>query len=64
MSKRDKVFELFGPKLLECFLEIIFAENNLLRTRLSMPPQTKDQVYDEIINHFDSLPDYDWLEGP
>lgn len=62
MSKRDDVFELFGPKLLEGFLQLIFDENNLLRTALNMPPRTKQQVYDEIMNHANSLADYTWME--
>jgi len=62
MDKRSEVFALFGPKLLEGFLELIFTENNLLRTHLGMPPRTKDQVYDQITNHTTSLPDYAWME--
>lgn len=61
MAKRDEVFHMFGPKLLEGFLELIFAENNLLRTNAGMPPRTKQQVYDEIMNHVNSLPDYEWM---
>lgn len=61
MSKRDDVFEFFGPKLLEGFLELIFNENNLLRTNAGLPPRTKLQVYDEIMNHVNSLPDYEWM---
>lgn len=61
MSKRDEVFQMFGPKLLEGFLGLIFAENNLLRTHAGLPPRTKLQVYDEIMNHTTTLPDYEWM---
>lgn len=64
MDKRSEVFQMFGPKLLEAFLELIFAENNELRTRVGLPPRTKQQVYDEIVNHVTTLPDYDWMSPP
>lgn len=63
MDKRSEVFQMFGPKLLEGFLELIFDQFNLLRTHSGYPPLTKQQVYDEIMNHANSLPDYDWMEG-
>lgn len=63
MAKRDEVFQMFGPKLLEGFLELLFTENNVLRTRAGLPPRTKEQVHDEIINHTSTLPDYDWMEN-
>lgn len=62
MAKRDEVMRYFGPKLLEGFLEMIFNENNLLRTKAGLPPRTKLQVYDEIMNHVNSLPDYEWMQ--
>lgn len=61
MDKRSEVFRMFGPKLLEGFLELIFAEVNELRTHVGLPPRTKEQVYDQIMNHTTTLPDYDWM---
>lgn len=61
MAKRDEVFHLFGPKLLEGFLELIFSEVNELRTNAGLPPRTKQQVYDQIMNHANALPDYEWM---
>lgn len=61
MNKRSEVFELFGPKLLEGFCEMLLSELNILRTKAGLPPRTKQQVYDEIINHATTLPDYDWM---
>lgn len=61
MDKRSEVFQYFGPKLLEAFLELIFAENNELRIALGKSPRTKTQVYDIITNHVTTLPDYEWM---
>jgi len=61
MDKRSEVFQYFGPKLLEGFLELLFKENNELRTALGLPPRTKLQIYEQITNHVTSLPDYDWM---
>ncbi len=61
MDKRSEVFHMFGPKLLEGFLELILAELNELRVAAGLPPQTKQQAYDEIMNHANSLPDYEWM---
>lgn len=63
MDKRSEVLQMFGPKLLEGFLELIFDQFNLLRTHAGFPPLTKQQVYDEIVNHTTTLPDYDWMES-
>lgn len=61
MDKRSEVFQYFGPKLLEAFLELIFSENNELRTAAGLPPRTKLQIYDQITNHVTTLPNYDWM---
>jgi len=62
MDKRNQVFELFGPKLLEGFLNLIFLQFNQLRNIAGLPPLTKEQVFDEIMNDANHLPDYDWME--
>lgn len=64
MDKRSRVFQLFGPKLLEAFLELIFAEINELRTKLGLEARTKEQIYNQLINFNSSLPDYDWMTEP
>jgi len=61
MNKRSEIFVLFGPKLLEGFLELQFNQINILRQKAGLSPLTKDQVYDNIMNHANSLPDYDWM---
>lgn len=62
MEKRSEIFQKFGPKLLESFLELILSENNELRAAVGLPPRTKQQIYDQITNHFSSLPDYEWQD--
>lgn len=62
MAKRDEVFHHWGPLLLEAFLELIFTEVNILRTRAGLPPRTKDQVHDQITNHLSTLEPYDWMK--
>lgn len=61
MAQRDELFRIFGPLLLEGFLEMILSEINLLRTNAGLPPRTKQQVYDEIMNHTSTLEPYDWM---
>jgi len=63
MSKRDEVFDLWGPKLLEAFLHLILSEVNELRTKAGLAPRTKTQVYNQIMNDAIHLPDYDWMKG-
>lgn len=60
-DKRSEVFQMFGPKLLESLFELLFSETNELRTKVGLPPRTKEQVYEEIKNHVTSVPDYDWM---
>jgi len=61
MDKRSEVFELFGPKLQEAFLNLILSEVNELRSAQGLAPRTKTQVYNQITNDALHLPDYDWM---
>lgn len=61
-EKRDEVFIKFGPILLEGCLHIILDELNTLRTQHNLPPRTKLQFYDQIMNHTSTLKLYDWME--
>lgn len=61
MDKRSQVFQLFGPKLLEGFLNLILGEVNELRSDLGLAPRTKEQVYNQIMNDAQHLPDYEWM---
>lgn len=63
MSERDKLFQQFGPILLEAFCEMILSEINILRTRAGLPPRTKQQVIEEINNHLSTLEPYDWMNN-
>jgi len=62
MSKRDELFKTFGPKLIEATLHITLSEINIIRTELGLPERTPLQVWDQIMNHYSSLPDYEWME--
>lgn len=62
MDKRSEVFQLFGPKLLEAFLELILSEVNDLRTRRGLEPRTKQQIYEQLKDQAAALPDYDWMQ--
>ena len=62
MDKRSEVFQYFGPKLLESFLNLILSEINELRSAQGLAPRTKEQVYNQIMNDALHLPDYDWME--
>ena len=61
MDKRSEVLEHFGPKLIEGLALLVLDEINELRTALNKPPRTKDQVFDQLTNHYSTLPDYDWM---
>lgn len=62
MSKRDEVFQLFGPKLTEAFMRIVLDEINVLRCEHGLSLRTLAQIYDQITNHHSDLPDYDWMK--
>jgi len=61
MIERDDVFRMFGPKLLEGIIELIFKHENMFRSKLGLPALTKQQMYDEITNVANNLPDYKWM---
>lgn len=61
MDKRSVLMQHFGPKLIEGLAILTMIEINELRTKLNLPPRTKQQIYDQMMNHFSSLPDYDWM---
>lgn len=60
MDKRSEVFQHFGPKLLEGFLNLILNEINELRAHVGLPPRTKEQVHNQIMNDALHLPEYDF----
>lgn len=65
MSKRDDLFQRFGPRLLEAFMFLIKNDNNQLRELHGLPPRTDEQIYDQIINHLSTRPPFSFeTEGP
>lgn len=61
MDKRSEVLNHFGPKLIEGLALLVLDEINELRTAVDLPPRTKNQVFDQLTNHYSTLPDYDWM---
>jgi len=61
MSKRDDVFQKFGPILLEGCLKIILDEINTLRAAHGLSPRTEVQFYEQIVNHQSTLEPYPWM---
>ena len=59
--EREKLYQCFGPKLLEAIVLIIKDEINLLRTELGLPERTNEQIVNAVSAKLESLPDYDWM---
>ena len=59
---REKLYQCFGPKLLEAIVLIIKDEINLLRTELKLPERTNKQIINVISAKLESLFDYDWMK--
>ena len=58
---REKLYQCFGPKLLEAVVLIIKDEINLLRAELGLPKRTNKQIINAVSAKLESLPDYDWM---
>ena len=58
---RDKLYEHFGPMLLEATARVILDEINVLRIEAGLSERTIDQVITALKNKYDSLDDYDWM---
>lgn len=64
MAQRDELFQKFGPILLEAIVRLQVDEANRIRTKLGMPPITKEMFFNEINNHLSHLEPYDWMLNP
>lgn len=62
MTERDKLFQKFGPILLEAIVIMMVQETNRLRAQLNMQPVTKEMFFDEINNHLSEIQPYEWME--
>ena len=61
MTIRDRVYEHFGPILIEALCDIIMDEINILRERAGLAPRTKQQLIDALKAKHDELSPYDWM---
>ena len=64
MATRDEIMQRFGPILIESLAIVVLDEINVIRSELGLPPRTKQQLLDQMNNHVNSLPLYDWMSEP
>lgn len=62
MSKRDELYEKFGPTLLEAIVRTIIEDLNRIRTTAGMVQITKEMFMDQIENNLSHLEPYNWME--
>lgn len=62
MAKRDKLFQKFGPLLLEALVKVLVDEMNLIHPGQGLPDVTYDDVFNKVENHLSHLEPYDWLK--
>lgn len=60
-ADRNDTYKKFGPLLLEALTLILLDQINLIRSNLSMPPITKQDLIDSLNNHLNELQPYDWM---
>lgn len=61
-TTRDKLYQHFGPILIEALAEILIEEINILREKLNLQPRTKQQLINALKAKNDILPPYDWMK--
>lgn len=59
---RDELYQKFGPKLIDAFVQTIWDEINVLRAEQGFRQRSKQQVIDVIANKLENIPDYDWMK--
>lgn len=64
MSKRDDVFQTFGPLLTEAIVLVFLQNINVLRKEQGMKIITYDNMLDDLANHHSHLDDYPWMLEP
>ena len=64
-TARDKLYQEFGPKLIEALTHITLQELNVLRNHVGLPPRTVQQLINQINQSISEMKDYDWMKsGP
>ena len=64
MSKRDDLFQKFGPLLTESIVLVLLQYINTLRLEQGMKLITYDSILDHIDNHHSHLDEYPWMKQP
>lgn len=62
MITREKLYQMFGPLLIEAIVLIIKDEINILRTNASLPERTNQQIIDAIEAKLATLQKYNWMD--
>lgn len=61
-TTRDKLYQHFGPMLIEALADIMLDEINILRSGTSLQPRTKQQLINTLKSKHDTLKEYDWMK--
>ncbi|MEI6809857.1 MAG: hypothetical protein WCN95_14155, partial [bacterium] len=59
-TKREGLYQQFGPRLIEAVVLTMKDEINVLRTKAGLPERTDEQVLDAICAKLGTVQDYDW----
>lgn len=60
MADRDRLYEQFGPKLVEAIALVALTEINSLRTLHGLPTFSKQDLTEAITAYLQTIEDYDW----
>lgn len=61
--ERDKLYQLFGPLLIEAVVLVLGDEINMLRKQNGFPELTHQQIMDSIGDRLSNLTWYDWMSS-
>lgn len=59
-TKREGLYQQFGPRLIEAVVLTMKDEINVLRTKAGLPERTDEQVLDAIYAKLGTVQAYDW----
>ena len=58
---KEKLYQHFGPKLLDAVVQVLKDEVNILRQEAGWPERTHQQVLDAIDQKLKQIPNYPWM---
>lgn len=61
MIIREKLYQQFGPLLIEALVLVIKNEINILRASAGLPERTNEQILIALSNKLSSLSKYEWM---